>query len=104
MENLKYSALISLAEVHQSQGDLMSAVGFLWKGLEILEHRWEETQKGQVNGRQQEERPEEEFTLILKMVFLVDKLNRPEELVYLLKKAIRLSPLLWREKLVSKLR
>ena len=36
LQNLKYSTLVSLAEVHQNQGDLNSALGFFWKGYETM--------------------------------------------------------------------
>lgn len=37
------------------------------------------------------------------MIFIVEKLNLEEQLIYLLKRAIKISPNLWREKLISKL-
>lgn len=37
MENLKYSILMSLGEVFKAEGDTMTALGFLWQALQILE-------------------------------------------------------------------
>ncbi len=36
LENLKYSALLSLSQVQEAQGDSLTALGFLWQALQIL--------------------------------------------------------------------
>ena len=87
---------MSLGEVKEVTQDLMTALGFYWQALQILERKMDIVNQGQNSSRQQEERPEEEFTLFLKMVLLAEKLKLGDELIFLLKKSIKSSPSIWR--------
>jgi tetratricopeptide (TPR) repeat protein len=70
MENLKYSALMSLANIHEQMQQYPNALGYYWQALQILTNKSMSTiQQGMFNLRQfNEERPHSEFTILLKML------------------------------------
>jgi hypothetical protein len=70
MENLKYSALMSLANLHEQTHQYPHALNSYWQALQILNSRSLTTmQQGMFNLRQfNEERSHSEFTILLKML------------------------------------
>ena len=50
---------MSLGEVKEVIQDSMTALGFYWQALQILEKKMEMINQGQNISRQQEERPQE---------------------------------------------
>ena len=105
MENLKYSSLMSLATVHEQRGEAHLALGMYWEALQILSRRSAlALQKGLSSLKQyNEERCHSEFTILLKMIAIAEQQHLPDQQIYLLKKAITLSPSIWRDSLLEKL-
>jgi tetratricopeptide (TPR) repeat protein len=73
MENLKYSALMSLANIHEQTQQYQRALASYWQALQILTGRSIATlQKGLFNLKQfNEERSHAEFTILLKMLAIL---------------------------------
>jgi tetratricopeptide (TPR) repeat protein len=106
MENLKYSALMSLANINEQMQQYPNALSKYWQALQILTNKsMNALQQGMFNLRQfNEERPHSEFTILLKMLAITEREKMTEQTIYILKRTITISPSIWRQNLILKLR